>query len=180
MAARVCVADQSPQKETTMHYTPPNLRTLQDAFVKMMTVEKEKMAQKELKTEKGWYTRADMASVLGWPESLVLKLFICPHSMCRIYSLVAIFHLTPVKFLWSKPRGWGPRSRIEGAVRKCRRDPSTLIRQSRPVFELWSSPTFLSTRLTVYINLCYSHSSLENPLAPGGTSMMASRSTGSM
>ena len=47
------------------HDLPP---CLQDAFIKELTVLKERPKEKELKTAAGWYSRKDMVDDLNWDE----------------------------------------------------------------------------------------------------------------
>lgn len=42
--------------------------SVQDRFVKEMTVLREKQRQKKLVTEKGWYSVAEMKDQLAWDE----------------------------------------------------------------------------------------------------------------
>ena len=42
----------------------------EDVFIKQMTIEKERQAQKKLHTDKGWYSKADMIQELKWSPSI--------------------------------------------------------------------------------------------------------------
>lgn len=42
----------------------------QDAFLQVMTIEKERSNQKKLETQKGWYSEYDMKETLGWKPYL--------------------------------------------------------------------------------------------------------------